>query len=494
MGECYIRRRGGGKGLPKFTYTGRYQLTDEGKGSWRLKLITSGVLTFAKLGSGEDGIDVFALGGGGAGASQGGAAAGGGGYYRAAAKRLETGTAYAVTVGAGGTGAGADGGDTAAFEITAAGGGAAEAGLTGYAVCQVVSPSGSGGNVYYYASLTASGTSIGSGVQTVYLYYPIATGQHSSGITLYKGVQGWYRCSISAAGEPVYDAGTPGLGAAMTRVFGDGEEVSGPGETENASRPGQGGGTGGIMGGDGLVAIRNTQPEPGTGLPEFTYTGNCSLIEDGGENWRIKFLSSGTLTFTKLGSGKGGVDLFLVGGGGGTYEKGTSGASGGAGGGYTLTEKALSLVKGMPYPVVVGAGGADGADGGDSSALWKTAGGGKGVNGSSNGGNGGSGGATYYNGSGGSDGGDGTGYTGGGQVRGKGQGTTTREFGEANGDLYAGGGACAIGSGTGGAGGGGGMLQNGTDNTGGGAGGSNENGHSGGSGIVIIRNHREAAV
>ena len=53
----------------------------------------------------------------------------------------------------------------------------------------------------------------------------------------------------------------------------------------------------------------------GTGMPEYTYTGNASLIDDGGGNWRIKFLTSGTLTFTKLGNAKGGLDVFLVGGG-----------------------------------------------------------------------------------------------------------------------------------------------------------------------------------
>ena len=83
----------------------------------------------------------------------------------------------------------------------------------------------------------------------------------------------------------------------------------------------------------------------------------------------------------------------------------------------------------------------------------------------------------------GNDGGDGlsssnsSGYLGKG---GKGQGTTTREFGEATGTLYAGGGAGKNGGGGGGT------------NAGDGSGGSQAY-PAGGSGIVVIRNHREAA-
>ena len=111
-------------------------------------------------------------------------------------------------------------------------------------------------------------------------------------------------------------------------------------------------------------------------------------------------------------------------------------------------------------------------------------------------------------GNGGSDGDDG-----GGSNPGNGQGTTTREFGEISGTLYAGGGAggtCNLGSGRlGGAGGGGDgaygyngnivLAKDGAANTGGGGGGGASigtmypnlypGGH-GGSGIMIIRDHR----
>ena len=54
-----------------------------------------------------------------------------------------------------------------------------------------------------------------------------------------------------------------------------------------------------------------------TRIPKFTYTGNYQFIDDGSGNWRIKFLSSGTLTFTSLGNARKGIDVFLVGGGAG---------------------------------------------------------------------------------------------------------------------------------------------------------------------------------
>lgn len=100
-------------------------------------------------------------------------------------------------------------------------------------------------------------------------------------------------------------------------------------------------------------------------------------------------------------------------------------------------------------------------------------------------------------GNGGSDGGNGRNNENGGEKGGTGQGTTTREFGESTGNLYAGGGGGGYdgGAGIGGAGGGGnGGDENATpgqENSGGGGGGNDsEPGANGGSGIVIIRNAR----
>ena len=169
--------------------------------------------------------------------------------------------------------------------------------------------------------------------------------------------------------------------------------------------------------------------------------GTYQVLDDGGGNWRIKFLSSGTFTPLKNMV----VDAFLVGAGSG------SGSSycGGGGAGYTTTVRSIVLTANTPYPIVVGAAGTNGnpsSAGGETTAFTASAAGGKKTsNGTSSrkhsGGNGGSGGAGYVSPTGmttgGTDGGDGTDSV---TAGGKGQGTTTREFGEADGTLYASGG------------------------------------------------------
>ena len=66
--------------------------------------------------------------------------------------------------------------------------------------------------------------------------------------------------------------------------------------------------------GDVVVTVHFTSTRP-----QYTYTGSSTFIDDGNGNWRIKFLTSGTLTFTNLGTGVNGIDVFLVGGGGSGY-------------------------------------------------------------------------------------------------------------------------------------------------------------------------------
>ena len=237
-------------------------------------------------------------------------------------------------------------------------------------------------------------------------------------------------------------------------------------------------------------------------LPAYTYTGLHQLIDDGNFNWRLRLLTSGTLTFSHLGSAESrGAQAFLVGGGGG------GGFHAGGGGGYTKTSM-VNISINTPYTIIVGAGGphdSDGGRGGTSSALGISAEGGHSGVPWDVGGNGGSGGGDLR-GIGGSDGGNGGGWDGDtGGNGGMGQGTTTREFGEASGALYAGGGGGGKadsnppGGAPGGDGGGGhggwGAAPTapapGTPNTGGGGGG-NYDGPSGagGCGIVVVRNSR----
>ena len=280
------------------------------------------------------------------------------------------------------------------------------------------------------------------------------------------------------------------------------------------------------------------------------------------KNWKVKFLSSGTLTVSLNRSN---IDLFLVGGGGaGGCGDGQAHNSGG-GGGYTNTIKNIGLGAGSYY-FEIGGGGTSktggkcyawdgsGGYGGTTTALGYSASGGapgttttyRHHSGSSGypyyreehwttvergfGGNGGSGGggAGGFNtgghdvGNGGADGGNGStgelnaSYQVGAEYLkregGKGCAETgwcglnggscwnTREFCEGGNELYSGGGgsiSCRPTDcdydvyGSGGAGGGGNGGQSGTPNTGGGGGGThyNETGH-GGSGIVVIRDHR----
>ena len=225
----------------------------------------------------------------------------------------------------------------------------------------------------------------------------------------------------------------------------------------------------------------------GVGLPEFTYTGTYQLIDDGYGNWRIKFLTSGVLTFTKLGNASKGIDVFLVGGGGGCgNSSGVSDYLGPGGGGYTKTTRQITVQVGMEYNIVIGAGGTKPnasnvqTRGGTTSAFNTSAEGGYSGKAQS-GGDGGSGAAAPTSTAGGTDGSDGGVGTAPGAQPGKGQGTTTREFGESTGDLYASGGYWD--------------SRNGADNTGNGGGGVylNTKSSTGGSGIAVIRNHRKVA-
>ena len=246
-------------------------------------------------------------------------------------------------------------------------------------------------------------------------------------------------------------------------------------------------------------------------IPEFTYNGTYEIVDDNDNkitsstgNWKIRFLTSGTLKFTNLNGAYDGIDVFLVGGGGAGgsgYSSGNSryGGSGG-GGGYTKTIKNINVQNlYTSWSIVIGSGGAvvslsAGGSGGKTSAFGNSVNGGSGGNVydvSSKGGNGGSGGggAGGYQdspGSGGSNGSDGNKGTGG--AGGIGQGTTTREWGDStHKNLYSpGGGGTSFDAGNKGKGAG----LNGNNSGAGGNAGYSRATEAGSSGIVIIRNKR----
>lgn len=64
------------------------------------------------------------------------------------------------------------------------------------------------------------------------------------------------------------------------------------------------------------------------GTPAFTFTGNYKIENEGQADWKIYFLTSGTLTFTEEPSR---IDVFLVGAGGGIGRKAATGNVGSAG-------------------------------------------------------------------------------------------------------------------------------------------------------------------
>lgn len=251
----------------------------------------------------------------------------------------------------------------------------------------------------------------------------------------------------------------------------------------------------------GSVPSRVAKVVVASAKPVYSYTGSHQLVDDGNYNWRLKLLTSGTLKFTSLGNSAGFVQVFMVGGGGGGYYHA------GGGGGYTKTESLNNVVLNTAYQVVIGAGGIGNGSGtgsgGATSIFDFSVNGGKQPTKWDCGGNGGSGGGEKER-AGGSNGSDG-GTRGWSETwPGTGQHTTTREFAEAGGTLYAGGGGggkavrnppgAEGGAGGGGHGGWGSAPNapaNGDTNTGGGGGGNYDgtNGN-GGSGIVVIRNAR----
>ena len=247
---------------------------------------------------------------------------------------------------------------------------------------------------------------------------------------------------------------------------------------------------------------------------KFTYSGDYVIRDDG----VVELLTSGTIVFLEPKV----IDVFMVGGGGTGYQKISSANWGGpgGGGGYTRTVRKVSVATNTQIPVTIGAGGATPNRSGNASGFNAfTVDGGKRAEETAGGagGSGGGGGVISNSdyGAGGSDGNNGeSGYpttTAGG----KGQGFSTREFGEATGKLYAGAGGggrymSAINPvvSSGGSGGGGtgafqsaGAIQQaaaaGTANTGGGGGGGAGTGSyqiegaSGGSGIVCFREAQE---
>ena len=214
--------------LPTYTYTGTHQLIDEGNFNWRLKLFTSGTLTFSYLGNaGTQGAQVFLVGGGGGAGGFG--AGGGGGYTRTGTVALATGTGYPIIVGAGGAAGGNAGGDSSALGQTVSGG---RGGGYNFAAG---GDGGSGGGGRPYGPGGTDGGNGGTGT------VGDARGPGGSG-------QGSTTREFGSPTGTLYSSGGWGMDAAHTQD-----------EAANTGNGGDSNGDNGKAGGSGIVVIRNTR-------------------------------------------------------------------------------------------------------------------------------------------------------------------------------------------------------------------------------------------
>ena len=214
--------------LPTYTYTGTHQLIDEGNFNWRLKLFTSGTLTFSYLGNaGTQGAQVFLVGGGGGAGGFG--AGGGGGYTRTGTVALATGTGYPIIVGAGGAAGGNAGGDSSALGLTVSGG---RGGGYNFAAG---GDGGSGGGGRPYGPGGTDGGNGGTGT------VGDARGPGGSG-------QGSTTREFGLPTGTLYSSGGWGMDAAHTQD-----------EAANTGNGGDSNSDNGKAGGSGIVVIRNTR-------------------------------------------------------------------------------------------------------------------------------------------------------------------------------------------------------------------------------------------
>ena len=455
------------------TYTGECEVIDEGNENWRIRLLSDG--TFTSLT--DMVIDTFLVGGGGGGAGikdqyNVWTGPGGGGGYTKTIRNIDitSSNKYEVFIGQGGAGGynglAGTGGTTTAFNESADGGSGGHGGTNENYTNLGGGKGGSGGSGPSPVNSTKryGGTDGGNGQS--YDKYPGGAGQGTTTKEFGEDTGTLY----SSGGNAISTSGSSG--------------GNNTGDGGSGSRNTTGG-----KGGSGVVVIRNMRNGclygNLAGVEEkFTYTGNCEIIDDGDGKWRIKFLTSGKFIINEDIE----IDAFLVGGGGGgngMTDQYNVWTGPGGGGGYTKTIKNISIVANDEYDIVVGAGGNGTLDvlagtGGTTTAFNESALGGNGAY-NKRGGKGGSGGSsaspinstTRY---GGTDGGNGESYDK--YAGGAGQGTTTREFGENTGSLYASGGNAISASG-----------NSGEKNTGnGGSGSRNKVGGNGGSGVVVIRN------
>ena len=384
--------------IPDFTYeNGKYILHDVHDDNWQLKFLTNG--TFIPNESMN--IDIFAVGGGGSGASCSGG--GGAGGYTATRLNcpLESGTSYAINIGAGGvapstktsayypkgkdneaslnqidfrheiTSYGNYGKITSAFGIEAAGGSGGTPhpfryGGTGGSA----GGSGTANGTNAYNGYSNGGSRPVSSNKGEAISWTYGLGQNSStrafgedGRRMYAGGGGGGGGLRSGSGSLTSTqeggsfgrdgAGGGGLGGLWFSCNGQsGEDYYGSGGGGGAYR-GYGG-----AGGSGAVVIRNSIRETSSNLFNISEGRQWTWIDEN----TAKIFTNATFTPERNTF----VDICLVGGGGG----GGFNVGGGGGGGYVNTFKAIRLnAQTDNYCFTIGEGG-KGATTASSKAIY----------------------------------------------------------------------------------------------------------------------------
>ena len=240
---------------PKYDYTGNHTLLKDNaaQGWWRIKLLSSGVLTWL---SGKTKIDLFIVGGGAGGQRDNAGGSGGGGGYTKTVKgiSLEKNQRIQVNIGAGGT-SGTNGGTTSFDDQKVSGGNGKKGGSGGGGGGATVSGTARGGDG---GTDGASGED-GSGDTNI----------SPSGVSYGGSGQGTTTREFGDSGADLYSGGGGGGGKTIVNYSGSGyggsggqgspKLASGGGGKSGSDASNNGSGGGGYGGGGGAVRGKGAQ-------------------------------------------------------------------------------------------------------------------------------------------------------------------------------------------------------------------------------------------
>ena len=225
MGDCFLHGNDLKVGVPKFTFSGDYLVTDEGDKNWNIQFLTSGLLKFIQRKGAARGIEVFLVGGGNSGANGnidvGGGRGGNGGEAKTVTTKPSLDTNYPITIGGSGE-------STSGFGHTAAAGGGASG--------------GNGGNFLQY------GTTGGNGSDDTHAFNDSSYARYGAGG---GGGSGIYEMELGTGGK----GGDYGGGKGGSYYYDP--STAGLANTGGGGGGGYAAGGSGSPGGSGIIIIRN---------------------------------------------------------------------------------------------------------------------------------------------------------------------------------------------------------------------------------------------